>query len=318
MSGRLIAAPAMQGAKGMRDPGSPNSAFRIPHSALFQADGLLGLLHDVLHRHAHDLAQVGHLAHLAEAVGHADAADGELLLGQGLQDGGAQAADHVVVLHGEHRACLPGGGDHGIGVDGLDGVHVHDLGLDPLLAQDLGGVQAVLGHHAGDEDRQVPALTQGVRLEELELVPLGEDDGLAYFDALNPNIKEYTTSGSAPAKAAVRGDVAIAYGLLWQCVNYANENEDLTVVVPDQGLAFDLFTMGMISGHETKASVREVFTYLYDELNKPQCAKFNPDTIYVDMPAPEIPNYPEGYDEITMAGLFDFEYKQNLLDLWMY
>ena len=36
------------------------------------------------------------------------------------------------------------------------------------------------------------------------------------------------------------------------------------------------------------------------------------------MPAPEIPNYPEGYDEITMAGLFDFEYKQNLLDLWMY
>ena len=147
---------------------------------------------------------------------------------------------------------------------------------------------------------------------------LGEDEGLAYFDALNPNVKEYTTSGSAPAKAAVRGDVAIAYGLLWQCVNYANENEDLTVVVPDQGLAFDLFTMGMISGHETKASVREVFTYLYDELNKPQCAKFNPDTIYVDMPAPEIPNYPEGFDEITMAGLFDFEYKQNLLDLWMY
>ena len=28
--------------------------------------------------------------------------------------------------------------------------------------------------------------------------------------------------------------------------------------------------------------------------------------------------YPESYDEITMAGLFDFEYKQNLLDLWMY
>ena len=53
---------------------------------------------------------------------------------------------------------------------------------------------------------------------------LGEDDGLAYFDALNPNIKEYTTSGSAPAKAAVRGDVAVAYGLLWQCVNYANQN----------------------------------------------------------------------------------------------
>lgn len=147
---------------------------------------------------------------------------------------------------------------------------------------------------------------------------LGEEAAMKYFEELNPNIKEYTTSGSAPAKAAVRGDVAIAYGLLWQCVNYANENEGLTVVVPEQGLAFDLFTMGMISGHETKGSVKEVFTYLYNELNKPQCAKFNPDKIYADMPTAEIQNYPENYKEITMAGLFDFQYKQDLLDKWKY
>lgn len=147
---------------------------------------------------------------------------------------------------------------------------------------------------------------------------LGEEAGQSYFDDLNPNIMEYTTSGSAPAKSAVRGDVAIAYGLLWQCVQYANENEGMTVVVPDKGLAFDLFTMGMISGHETKDSVKEVFTYLYNDLNKPQCAKFNPDKIYIDMPAAEIPNYPASYNEITMNGLFDFEYKQNLLDAWKY
>lgn len=147
---------------------------------------------------------------------------------------------------------------------------------------------------------------------------LGEDAGMKYFDDLNSNIKEYTTSGSAPAKAVVRGDVAIAYGLLWQCVNYANENEGMIVVVPEQGLAYDLFTMGMISGHETKERVKEVFTYLYNELNKPQCAKFNPDRIYVDMPTAEISNYPATYDEIAMNGLFDFNYKQNLLDQWKY
>ena len=147
---------------------------------------------------------------------------------------------------------------------------------------------------------------------------LGEDAGMKYFEELNPNVKEYTTSGSAPAKAAVRGDVAIAYGLLWQCVNFANENEGMTVVVPEQGLAFNLFTMGMISGHETKGSVKEVFSYIYNELNKPQCAKFNPDKIYKDMPAAEIANYPASYQEIAMAGLFDSQYKQNLLDKWPY
>ena len=146
----------------------------------------------------------------------------------------------------------------------------------------------------------------------------GDEEGMAYFETLNPNIKEYTTSGSAPAKAAVRGDVAIAYGLLWQCVNYANENEDLKVIVPAEGLAFDLFTMGMISGHETRDCVKKVFDCLYNELNKPQCAAFNPDRIYVDMPAAEIPNYPTGFGEITMKGLFDFNYKQALLDQWNY
>lgn len=147
---------------------------------------------------------------------------------------------------------------------------------------------------------------------------LGEEAGLKYFDDLYPNIMEYTTSGSAPAKSAVRGDAAIAYGLLWQCVQYANENEGLVVVIPEQGLAFDLFTMGMISGHETRPAVKEVFSYLYNELNRPQCAMFNPDRIYADMPAAEIPNYPAGYSEIPMEGLFDFQYKQNLLDQWMY
>ena len=147
---------------------------------------------------------------------------------------------------------------------------------------------------------------------------LGEEAGLEYFEDLDDNIKEYTTSGSAPAKAAVRGDVAIAYGLLWQCVNFANENEGLVVVVPGEGLAFDLFTMGMISGHETDENVKAVFDYLYYELNKPQCAKFNPDKIYADMPEAEIENYPTGFGEITMAGLYDFEYKQELLDKWEY
>ena len=36
------------------------------------------------------------------------------------------------------------------------------------------------------------------------------------------------------------------------------------------------------------------------------------------MPAAEIQNYPENYKEITMAGLFDFQYKQDLLDKWKY
>lgn len=147
---------------------------------------------------------------------------------------------------------------------------------------------------------------------------LGEDVGMKYFESLNNNIKEYTTSGSAPVKSVDRGDVAIGFGLLWQCVQYANKNPDLEVIIPDNEVPFGLFTMGIISGHESNGTVKAVFDYLYNELNETQVAKFNPDKIYVDQLPAEIEDYPEDFSEISMANLFDFKYKQNLLDKWAY
>lgn len=146
----------------------------------------------------------------------------------------------------------------------------------------------------------------------------GEAEALKYFAALNENIKEYTTSGSAPVKAVDRGEVGVGVGLLWQCVEYANKNPDLQVVFLDGEASYNLFTMGIIKGKETKSAVKEVFTYLFDELNERQCTKYNPDKIYKNQGKAEIPNYPTDFTEISMKGQFDYEYKQNLLDKWKY
>lgn len=145
---------------------------------------------------------------------------------------------------------------------------------------------------------------------------LGEAKALEYFDSLDENIKEYTTSGSAPIKAVNKGEVAIGVGLLWQCVDYANRNSDLEVVFLNGEASYNLFTMGIISGKETKQAVKDVFDYLYRELNKVQCEKYNPDKIYTNQGAAEISNYPTDFSEIQMNGVFDFRYKQNLLDKW--
>jgi iron(III) transport system substrate-binding protein len=145
---------------------------------------------------------------------------------------------------------------------------------------------------------------------------MGESDALAYFGSLNANMKEYTTSGSAPIKAVNKGEVAIGVGLLWQCVDYANKNSDLEVVFLDDEASYNLFTMGIISGKETKEPVKAVFDYLYKDLNKTQCEKYNPDKIYVNQGKAEIPNYPDDFTEIEMQGVFDFKYKQDLLDKW--
>ena len=145
---------------------------------------------------------------------------------------------------------------------------------------------------------------------------IGEAEALAYFAALDENMKEYTTSGSAPIKSVNKGEVAIGVGLLWQCVDYANKNSDLEVVFLNNEASYNLFTMGIISGKETKEATKKVFDYLFNELNKIQCEKFNPDKIYVNQGKAEIANYPTNFSEIEMKGVFNFKYKQDLLDKW--
>lgn len=150
------------------------------------------------------------------------------------------------------------------------------------------------------------------------VIELGEEQAMNYFKALNNNIKEYTTSGSAPVKAVKRGDVAIGFGLLWQCVQYANENINLEVIIPDRKAPYSLFVMGMINGKDKRAEVKAVFDYLYKELNIKQCSKFNPDKIYVTELKNEIPNYPTDFKEIVTDKVFNYKHKQNLLDKWEY
>ena len=74
--------------------------------------------------------------------------------------------------------------------------------------------------------------------------------------------------------------------------------------------------MGIIAGKETKTATKEVFTYLFNGLNKTQCEKFNPDKIYLNQGKAEIANYPTEFTEINMIGVFDFKHKQDLLDKW--
>lgn len=147
---------------------------------------------------------------------------------------------------------------------------------------------------------------------------IGETEALAYFERLNVNMKEYTTSGSAPVKAVGRGEAGIGVGLLWQCQQYANDNSELQVVFLNNEASYALFTMGIISGKESKVAVKNVFDYIYNEINKPQCEKFNPDRIYNNQGKAEIMSYPTDFKEIEMKGKFDFKYKQDLLDKWKY
>ena len=138
---------------------------------------------------------------------------------------------------------------------------------------------------------------------------------LEYFDELNENIKEFTTSGLTPIKSVDRGEVAIGFANLYQCVEFMRNNSDIDYTFLDYGAPSNLYVSAIISGREKRESVKKVWTYIFDEVNQKQVEKFIPDPLYKNM-KPVDPDYPTEIEAISMYGLFNPDHKQELLDLW--
>ena len=103
--------------------------------------------------------------------------------------------------------------------------------------------------------------------------------------------------------------------MLWQCVEYAHENSDIEYTALDIGAPSNLYVMAIINGHEKKQAVKDVWDYIFNTLNKKEVEKFVPDPIYKDY-TPEDATYPKDINAIEMRGLFDPDYKKDLLDSW--
>ena len=61
------------------------------------------------------------------------------------------------------------------------------------------------------------------------VVSMGEEEALAYFDQLNENIIEYTSSGSGPINRLIQKEAAIGLGMTSQAVNANQEGGDFEI-----------------------------------------------------------------------------------------
>ena len=145
---------------------------------------------------------------------------------------------------------------------------------------------------------------------------MGETNAIDYFDSLKTNIKEFTTSGSTPIKGVDRGEIAIGFAMLWQCVEYKANNSNLEFTYLDRDLPYNLYQMAVINGKQERNCVKEVFDYIFNDLNKREVEKFIPEPVYKEF-TPENPDFPTDFESINMVGIADPDYKANLLDKWI-
>ena len=145
----------------------------------------------------------------------------------------------------------------------------------------------------------------------------GEEQTLAYVDALHSNLKQFTESGSGPIKLLKQGEVAIGLALTFQAVTEINNGQPFEIIFPAEGSPYSLTGTAIVAGHEAKTGVEEVYDYIIHQGLMQDKAQFSPEIIYQDQVV-SLPNYPTNILYADMTGIQDDKEKERLLALWKY
>jgi len=89
----------------------------------------------------------------------------------------------------------------------------------------------------------------------------GEDEGFDFMKGLHKNINQYTKSGSAPIKAAARGENTIGIVFMHDGVKQAVSGFPIKVVAPCEGTGFEIGSMSLISGSRNPENARKFYDW---------------------------------------------------------
>lgn len=88
------------------------------------------------------------------------------------------------------------------------------------------------------------AYTQLATLVQL----FGEDEGFNLLGEISANVNQYTKSGSAPGKAAARGETTIAVGFMHDMVNLKKQGFPVEIISPCEGTGYEVGAVSIING----------------------------------------------------------------------
>jgi len=74
----------------------------------------------------------------------------------------------------------------------------------------------------------------------------GEDEAFVKLAAIGRNVNSYTSSGSAPSKAAARGETGVSIGFMHDMVKLAAQGFPLVIVAPCEGTGYEVGAVSII------------------------------------------------------------------------
>lgn len=89
----------------------------------------------------------------------------------------------------------------------------------------------------------------------------GEEDGFEFMKGLHKNINQYTKSGSAPIKAAARGENTIGIVFLHDAVAQAASGFPIKSVAPCEGTGYEIGGMSIIKGARNLENAQKFYDW---------------------------------------------------------
>ena len=90
----------------------------------------------------------------------------------------------------------------------------------------------------------------------------GEAEGFEFMKQLHKNINQYTKSGSAPIKAAARGENTIGIVFMHDSVKQTVRGFPVITVVPCEGTGYEIGGMSIIKGARNPASAKKFYDFV--------------------------------------------------------
>ncbi|HSR71856.1 MAG TPA: ABC transporter substrate-binding protein [Kiloniellales bacterium] len=89
----------------------------------------------------------------------------------------------------------------------------------------------------------------------------GEDEAFEFMKAMHKNVNQYTKSGSAPIKAAARGETTIGITFMHDMVTQVVSGFPIKIVSPCEGTGYEIGSMSIIAGARNLESAKKYYDF---------------------------------------------------------
>lgn len=133
---------------------------------------------------------------------------------------------------------------------------------------------------------------------------MGEDAAFDYLKKLNGNVSQYTKSGSAPVKAAARGETGLGIVFLHDAVSQTVEGFPIKPMTPCEGTGYEVGSMSIVEGAQNPDEAK-VF---YDWVLTPEAQNLMPESGSFQIPSNKKAVTSENVPDLSTVKLIDYDF----------